>query len=108
MKDSQFHDLRRELREVRALIEELLAPRPSREGDELLDLAEAAALLGIAPETLRKRKAGTRSIPRQSSRPILFTRADVETFIRARAAKKREAQDALRPRLVRRRGKRAS
>lgn len=85
---------------VEAQLVEILARLPAAQATsphDLLRLAEAARLLAVMPRTLRDGKAGTHLVPRQSSRPLLYLRADVERFIRNRA----ETKQAQRQRAAR-------
>jgi hypothetical protein len=91
--DEQFAALQAEIRSLRTLIEErvITAPSPERQS-ATMNAQEAAARLGVSVRSIREGKAGTKAIPRQQSRPILFLRSDVEKFIRQRAEQKAAAR----------------
>jgi hypothetical protein len=99
-----------ELRAMRERMDELLrlvSPPPSERPDDLLACEEAAHLLRVAPDTLRRGKAGTASIPRHSDRPVMFRRAEVERFLRERGRKGERREKSQRISLVRRKRKAA-
>lgn len=91
----QLAELLAELRDVRALLENRDAPAAQtiEHPDDRVGVEEAARRLGLSVRTVREGKAGTGAIPRQSSRPILFLRRDVDLFIRERAVKKRTPKE---------------
>ena len=95
--EENFELLRAELRSLRELIEQRVAPAPVERQSLLVDAQEAAQLLGLSVRTVREGKGGTNRIPRQQSRPILFLRSDLLKFIRERSEqKKTPKQRALR------------
>ena len=99
-----------QVRTMREQMDELLrlvSPPPSERPDDLLNCEEAAKLLRVAPETLRRRKAGTGSIPRHSDKPVMFRRAEVERFLRARSSAAPPREKPARISLVRRKRKAA-
>lgn len=80
------------------------AQPPAASPGDVLSLEDAARYLGLAPRTLRNRKAGTASIPRYSDRPVKFLRANLDGFKRARVESKarRDQQPARTLSLLRR------
>jgi DNA-binding transcriptional regulator YhcF (GntR family) len=90
----EMRALRVELAELRDLVEALINSQPRQSGDQLLSLKEAASMLRVKPDSLRRGLAGTRAVPRHSSRPITYLRSSVEQFIRDRARKAAESKDA--------------
>jgi hypothetical protein len=103
---SEAEAILEELRANRAVMEEILRRlgEPRALQSDILTLDEAASLLRLRPASLRRGLAGTHRIPRHTSHPVTFRRAEVERFIRDRAERAREAKDAgKRLSLVRRR-----
>lgn len=86
-----LEDVLEQVASLRRLVEERLSAPPPSPLD-LLTLDEAAAVLRVAPRTLREGTAGTHVIPRQSDRPLLYLRGDLDRFVRDRAEAQHRAQ----------------
>jgi hypothetical protein len=65
---------------------------PTEEQDKLVGPAYVAELFGCSIASVRRRKCGTKDIPRQSSRPLKFLRSDVHKALEAQAGKNKTPQ----------------
>lgn len=98
----RFDEINRRLDEIARLLQ-TRQPAPNATL-EVLSLTAAASYLGVAPRTLRNRKAGTGAIPRYSDRPVQFLRANLDQFKRARVERnaRRSQEPARKLSLIRR------
>lgn len=90
-------------RRILEALDALARPSPLRREETVVSLADAAAMLGVRPETLQRRKAGTDKLPRYSDRPVQFRLGAIEKFIREGGRKNQAETTPKRLSLVRRR-----
>lgn len=67
--------------------------KPSKPPDRFLNFKEVAEMIGLAVETVKKGKAGTKDLPRiRAGRRVLFSLNAVQAWMSAKAAEAEESK----------------
>jgi len=80
--DDRLARIEHDIAELRDILTSALKASAAPSPLDVLTLDEAARYIGVASYTLRTGKAGTRSIPRHTSRPVQFLRASLDQWKR--------------------------
>ena len=73
----------------------IIMPFALAEESELVDAAYVARLFGCSVDSVRRRKAGTKDLPRYSNRPLRFLKKDVDEFLSRPRVQGTPAQTAI-------------